>query len=141
MAFGVLEASLEVEYGHGLIGFRWGGRRHLCSERWSLLAECVPHLMRRMHNGIARGVGPVAKTTADIIDTAANMALAKIIAGRVEIPLRTGAIRIAGGERQRQRQQAQAEQSHINGSFRPSSCPSGGKFQYSGVISNSRANS
>jgi hypothetical protein len=91
-----------------------------------------------MHNGIARGVGPIAKTMADIIDTAANMALAKIIAGRVEIPLRTGAIGIAGGERQRQRQEAQAEQSHINGSFRPSSCPSGGKFQYSGVISNSR---
>src|ERR1700723_2671543 len=126
MAFGVLEASLEVEYGHGLIGFSLGWPPPSCSERWSLLAECVPHLMRRVHNSIARGVGPVAKTTADIIGTTANMALAKIIAGRVEIPLRTGAIGITGGERQRQRQQAQAEQSHINGSFHPSSCPSGG---------------
>ena len=69
----------------------------------SLLAECVPDLMRRMHNGIARGVGPVAKTPADVIETAANMALAKIIAGRVEISLCTGAIGIAGGKGQRQR--------------------------------------
>jgi hypothetical protein len=96
--------------------------------------------MRRMHNGIARGVGPVAKTLADVIETAANIALAKIIASRVEIPLRTGAIGIAGGKGQRQRQQAQPERSHINGSFRPSFCPSGDKFQYSGVISNPRAN-
>src|ERR1700680_4284368 len=27
IAFGVLDASLEVEYGHDSIGFRWGGRR------------------------------------------------------------------------------------------------------------------
>lgn len=98
-----------------------------------LLAERVPHLMRRMHNGIARGVGPVAKAMADVIETAANMALAKIIAGRVEIPLRTGAVGIAGGKDQWQGQQAQAGQSHINGSFRPSSRPSGDKFQYYGV--------
>jgi hypothetical protein len=62
--------------------------------------------MRRMHNGIARGVGTVAKALADVIETAANTALAKIIAGRVEIPLRTGAIGIAGGKGQRQGQQA-----------------------------------
>jgi hypothetical protein len=89
-----------------------------------------------MHNGIARGVGPVAKTLTDVIETAANMALAKIIPGRVEIPLRTGTIGIAGGKDQRQRQQAQSRQSHINGSFRTSSCLSGDKFQYSGFISN-----
>lgn len=29
IAFGVFGASLEVEYSHDLIGFRWGGRRHL----------------------------------------------------------------------------------------------------------------
>jgi hypothetical protein len=67
------------------------------------LAESVPYLMRRMHNGIARGVGPVAKTLTDVIETAANMAPAKVIAGRVEIPLRTGAVGIAGGKGQRQR--------------------------------------
>jgi hypothetical protein len=50
-----------------------------------------------MHNGIARGVGPVAKTLADVIETAVNMALAEIITRRVEIALRTGAIGIAGG--------------------------------------------
>lgn len=58
--------------------------------------------MRRMHNGIARGVSPLAKTLANVIETAANMALAKVTAGRVEISLCTGAIRIAGGKGQRQ---------------------------------------
>jgi hypothetical protein len=62
--------------------------------------------MRRMHNGVARGLGTVAKTPADVIETAANMALAKIIAGCVEIPLRTVAIGIAGGKGQRQGKQA-----------------------------------
>ncbi|HEY1856199.1 hypothetical protein [Acidocella sp.] len=105
------------------------------------MAERVPHLMRRMHNGTARGVGPVAKTLADVIETAANMALAKIIAGCVEISLCTVAIGIASGKSQRQGKQAQAGQSHINGSFRPYFRPSKEKFQCSGVSSNSCANS
>jgi hypothetical protein len=63
-----------------------------------LLVEPIPHLMRRMHNGVTCGVGPVAKALSDVIETAANMALAKIIASRVEIPLRPGAIGIAGGK-------------------------------------------
>jgi hypothetical protein len=75
---------------------------------WSLLTESIPHLMRRMHNGIACGIGPVAKALADVVETAANMALAKIIASRVEVPLRTGAIGVAGRKGQRQGKQAQA---------------------------------
>jgi DNA-binding transcriptional ArsR family regulator len=96
----------------------------------SLLAECSPHLFHRMHDGIARGVGPVAKALAYVFETAGNMALAKVIAGRIEIPLRTGAIGIAGGKGQRQRQKAQVGQLHINGSFRPLFRPSRNEFQY-----------
>jgi hypothetical protein len=92
-----------------------------------------------MHEGVACGVGSVAKALADVIETAANMVLAKIIACRVKIPLRTGAVGIAGGKGQRQGQQAQAGQSHINGSFRLSFRSSTSKFQYSGIRSNSRA--
>jgi hypothetical protein len=68
--------------------------------------------MRRMHNGIARGVGPVAETLADIIEPAANTALAKIGTRRVKVSLRPGAIGIAGGKGQRQDKQAQAGWSH-----------------------------
>ena len=71
------------------------------TRHWSLPAEPVPYLMRCMHYGVARGVGPVAKALADVMESAANMVLAKIIACRVKIPLRTGAVGIAGGKGQR----------------------------------------
>jgi hypothetical protein len=83
-----------------------------------------------MDNGIARGVGPVAKALANVFETAANMALAKIVAGRIEIPLRTGTIAIAGSKGQRQRQQAEAKQLHVHSSFRPLFRSSRDKFQY-----------
>jgi hypothetical protein len=103
-----------------------------------LLAEPVPDLMRRVHDGVARGVGPIAKALADVIESAADMVPAKVIAGRVEIPLRTGAVGIAGGEGQRQGQQAQVKQFHRSGSFRLSLRSSRNKIQYSAVRSNAR---
>jgi hypothetical protein len=42
MAFGVLEASLEVEYGHDLIGFHWGGRRHLAASAGAYWLNAFP---------------------------------------------------------------------------------------------------
>jgi hypothetical protein len=89
------------------------------TRHWSLLIEPVPYLMHCIHDDVACGVGSVAKVLADVTETAANMVLAKIIACRVKIPLRTGAVGIAGGKGQRQGQQAQAGQSHINGFLSP----------------------
>ncbi|MDE1897320.1 MAG: hypothetical protein KGH91_09605, partial [Rhodospirillales bacterium] len=57
-------------------------------QRW-LLAERVSNLVCRMHNGIAGGVGTVAKAFPNVVETAADMALAKIISRSVEIALRT----------------------------------------------------
>jgi hypothetical protein len=67
-----------------------------CSRRWRLLAEAVPYLVGRVGNGVACGVGAVAEAAAYVVEAAAKMALAKIIAGGIEVPLRTGAIGVAG---------------------------------------------
>ncbi|MDE1883915.1 MAG: hypothetical protein KGH70_08075 [Rhodospirillales bacterium] len=87
------------------------------------MAEGVSNLMRRMHNGIAGGIGAIAEALSDIIETAADMALSKIVAGGVEIFLRATAIGIAGGKSQGQGKQAQARQPHLSGSFHAACLP------------------
>ena len=54
--------------------------------------------MRRTDDGITRGIGPIAETLADGIGPAANMALAEIAPGGVEVRLRPVSVWITGGQ-------------------------------------------
>jgi hypothetical protein len=64
----------------------------------TLLLKSLADLMCRIGNGVTRGIGAIAKSLADRIGAAANMALPEIASGGIEVILRPVAIRIAGGQ-------------------------------------------
>lgn len=128
----VLDATVDFEYFRGWLveGLGYGdgakGWRppfdpvfSICAavDIVDLLAECITNLMSSVNDSVASSVRPIAKSTTDILGAAADMTVAKIVAGGVEIGLRAGAVRVAGSEGQRDAKQEDARQFHDNVSF------------------------
>ncbi len=68
---------------------------------WCLLLKRLADLICRGADGVARGIGPIAKTLADRIGTTAEGAMPQIGAGVVEILLRPVSTGVAGAQAQK----------------------------------------